>query len=168
MINWMYYPKTKRGDVLSEQVIQVFNHVQDIIDSETHSLHSNEVLAELSCGLEELGFSVEKGKRNDEKIHVPVLFGLNGQTQLAFDADAYHSQMKYVIEVEAGRAVVNYQFLKDFFEACSMFDTEYLCIAVRNVYRNKKDFEIVCSFFDMLYSTNRMILPLKGILIIGY
>lgn len=168
MINWMYYPKTRGGDALSSEVVKVFVEVQEKINSENHTLHSNQVLAELSEGFEKLGFVVEKGKRVDEKIHVPVLFGLNGQAQLAFDADAYHSQKKYVIEVEAGRAVVNYQFLKDFFEACSMHDTEYLCIAVRNVYRGKKDFEIVCNFFDMLYSTNRLVLPLKGILIIGY
>ena len=114
------------------------------------------------------GFSVEKSKRAEDKIHVPVLFGLNGQTQLAFDADAYHEDAKYVVEVEAGRAVVNYQFLKDFFEACAMYDAEYLCIAVRNTYRGKKDFETLCSFFDVLYSTNRLVLPLKGLLIIGY
>ena len=168
MINWMYYPKNKKCDSLSEKIIQVFSSVQNEIDSEHHSLHSNEVLASVSTGLESNGFCVEKSKRATERIHVPVLFGLNGQTQLAFDADAYHAEKKYVIEVEAGRAVVNYQFLKDFFEACAMYDAEHLCIAVRNTYRNKHDFDIVCSFFDMLYATNRLSLPLKGILIIGY
>lgn len=117
MINWMYYPKTRRYDPLSQQIVQTFQNVQSSIDSDTHSLHSNDVLAELRTGLESIGFSVEKSKRAENKIHVPVLFGINGQTQLAFDADAYHEEAKYVIEVEAGRAVVNYQFLKDFFEA---------------------------------------------------
>ncbi|MBQ4265551.1 MAG: hypothetical protein IJB85_08575 [Clostridia bacterium] len=168
MINWMYYPKTRRYDPLSQQIVQTFQNVQSSIDSDTHSLHSNDVLAELRTGLESIGFSVEKSKRAEDKIHVPVLFGINGQTQLAFDADAYHEEAKYVIEVEAGRAVVNYQFLKDFFEACAMYDAEYLCIAVRNIYRNNKDFETLCSFFDVLYSTNRLVLPLKGLLIIGY
>jgi hypothetical protein len=40
--------------------------------------------------------------------------------------------IRYVVEVEAGRGVVNYQFLKDFFEACTMVGVEKLCIAVRN------------------------------------
>ena len=35
---------------------------------------------------------------------------------------------------EAGRAVYNNQFLKDIFQACMMFEVEYLVIAVLNEY----------------------------------
>ena len=168
MINWMYYPKTKKADDLSVSVIRQFEAVKDNIDSEKYDHNSNTVLEAVRLGLESIGFTVERGKRADEKIHVPVLYGMNGQTQLAFDADAFHPDMKYVIEVEAGRAVVNYQFLKDFFEACTMSDAEYLCIAVRNNYKNRRDFEKVCSFFDVLFLSGRLGIPLKGILIVGY
>ena len=168
MINWMYYPKTKKVDSLSIGIVQQFEAVADNINSDNYDHSSNTVLEAVRQGLENLGFVVEKGKKAEEKIHVPVLYGMNGQTQLAFDADAYHLDGKYVIEVEAGRAVVNYQFLKDFFEACTMSDAEYLCIAVRNTYKNRKDFEKVCNFFDVLFLSNRLIIPLKGILIVGY
>ena len=67
------------------------------------------------------------------------------------------------MEIEAGRAVVNYQFLRDIFQACVMHDIEKLVIAVRN-----DDFETVINFLDTLYTSNRLNLPLKGILIIGY
>jgi len=70
--------------------------------------------------------------------------------------------------VEAGRAVVNNQFLKDFFEACMMQDVDYVVIAVRNDYRGNNDFEAVCAFFEALYASQRMILPLKGVTLIGY
>ena len=168
MINWMYYPKTRRADDISLQIVQQFEAVADYVDSEHHDYNSNMVLEAVRLGLENIGFVVEKGKKAEDKIHVPVLYGMNGQTQLAFDADAYHPDGKYVIEVEAGRAVVNYQFLKDFFEACTMSDAEYLCIAVRNTYKARKDFEKVCSFFDVLFLSNRLGIPLKGILIVGY
>jgi hypothetical protein len=72
------------------------------------------------------------------------------------------------LEVEAGRAVVNYQFLKDIFQACMMYGVEYLIIAVRNDYQKKDDFQKVCVFLETLYISNRLSLPLKGILIIGY
>lgn len=75
---------------------------------------------------------------------------------------------KVVIEIEAGRAVSNYQFLKDLFQACVMQDVDYLVIAVRNIYRTSKDFDKLITFLDALYVSNRLILPLKGILIIGY
>jgi len=74
----------------------------------------------------------------------------------------------YVIEVEAGRAVTNYQFLKDFFEASMMYNVDYLCIAVRNIYRKSKDFEQVVKFFDAMFSSKRIVVPLKGLLVIGY
>lgn len=115
-----------------------------------------------------LNYSVEKSKKESDKIKVPVLFGRNGRTELYFEADAYNSVLKTVIEVEAGRAVDNFQFLKDLFQASMMHDVEYLCIAVRNFYRKQKDFAKVTQFFDTLYASNRLSLPLKGILIIGY
>ncbi|AEW21273.1 hypothetical protein BFO_0629 [Tannerella forsythia 92A2] len=49
-----------------------------------------------------------------------------------------------------------------------MSDVDYLVIAVRNIYRKNQDFEKVISFFNTLYASGRLILPLKGILIIGY
>ena len=87
---------------------------------------------------------------------------------LSFDADAYQAENKVVLEVEAGRAVTNYQFLKDLFQACMMENVDYLCVAVRKTYGNSKDYKRVVSFFDALYASNKIILPLKGILIVGY
>ena len=49
-----------------------------------------------------------------------------------------------------------------------MHDLDYLIIVVRNDYRRNPDFENVTTFFDTLYASGRLQLPLKGILIIGY
>lgn len=138
------------------------------IDSASQTDPSNMVLAAVAPGLQSLGFRVEIGKRRDEKISVPVLFGLNGRTEKSFDADAHHVDEGFVVEVEAGRGVVNNQFLKDLFQACMMHDVYYLAIAVRNIYKASQDFEVVCRFFDTLYASQRLQLPLRGILVIGY
>ena len=61
-----------------------------------------------------------------------------------------------------------YQFLKDFFEACTMVGVEKLCIAVRNTYKASNDFEKVCRFFEAMYASGRLGVPLSGLLIIGY
>ncbi|HLM81280.1 MAG TPA: hypothetical protein VK302_11720 [Terriglobales bacterium] len=116
----------------------------------------------------EIGFEVEAGKSRDEKVCVPVLFGRDGAPEKSFDADAYHRTGGFVLEVEAGRGVVNNQFLKDLFQACMMHEVKYLAIAIRKVYRGDKNFETVCRFFDTLYASNRLTLPLEGILVIGY
>lgn len=49
-----------------------------------------------------------------------------------------------------------------------MHDVEYLVIAVRNIYRGNKDFDKMVAFFDTLYASNRLKLPLRGILTLGY
>lgn len=168
MINWLYFPKNQPCDDTSARVIKVFASMLGQIDSATHPLVNNDVLAIVRPGLEASGFRVEKSKRAEDVVFVPVLFGLNGKVEKAFEADAYHEAVKYVIEVEAGRAVMNHQFLKDFFEACMMQNVDYLCIAVRNIYQLSDDFQKVCTFFESLYASNRIIHPLKGILLIGY
>jgi hypothetical protein len=76
--------------------------------------------------------------------------------------------LKTVIEVEAGRAVTNYQFLKDLFQACMMHEVDFLVVAVRNTYSKNKDFQNVINFFNTLYASERLVLPLEGVLIIGY
>ena len=91
-----------------------------------------------------------------------------GNVKKKFEVDAYHEKKGIVIEVEAGRAVHNYQFLKDLFEACMMPDAKYLVIAVRNDYKGQNDFKIVNTFMETLQASDRLVIPLKGILIIGY
>jgi hypothetical protein len=99
---------------------------------------------------------------------MPVLFGLDGQPEKSFEVDAYHEDDLIVLEIEAGRAVTNYQFLKDFFEACIMYNVDYLVLAIRKIYRKSRDFKKVITFFDTFYTSGRMSTPLKGILVIGY
>ena len=111
---------------------------------------------------------MEKGAKIDDKIRMPVLFGRDGKLEKSFHVDAFQRKTGTVIEVEAGRAVTNYQFLKDLFEACMMHDAVYLVIAVRRIYSKQHDFETVITHFDTLFASGRLKLPLKGILIIGY
>ena len=117
MINWLHFPKNKPLDEVSAQIVEAFEAVDANIDSYTHQLKSDEVLTAVRPGLETLGFDVEKSKKSDDLVAVPVLYGVNGKIEKAFEADGYLSAAGYVIEDEAGRAVVNYQFLKDNFEA---------------------------------------------------
>ncbi len=149
-------------------IINAFLGVEDKISSQTHELVSDEVLALVRPYLEKSGFQVEQSKTKEGKINVPVLFKTNNEIDKSFYADAISRDGKIVIEVEAGRATENHQFLKDIFEASMMFDVEYLVLAVRNTYRSHKDFERIFVFLETMYISNRIKLPLKGILLIGY
>ena len=168
MINWQYFPKSDKIPEHLVEVVDIFEEKQYEINSEKHQYTSDEVLSFLTLGLEKINYQVEKSKKRDDKIHVPVLFGKNGSLDKYFEADGLNKITKTVIEVEAGRGVTNHQFLKDLFQASVMHNIDYLVISVRNIYRASRDFEKVISFIDTLYASNRLSLPLNGILIIGY
>ena len=167
-IRHQFFPVNKKTPEHLVSVIKVFNEYEDKINSHKHKLDSNTVLEILRKNLEGVGFRIETGKKKNEKIKIPVLFGENGRIIKSFDVDGYHEEFKTVLEGEAGRGVTNNQFLKDFFEACIMVNVDYCIIAVRDTYLKQKDFEKVKDFFDSMYASGRMNIPLKGLLIIGY
>lgn len=168
MLNWSYFPRSDKATPLALAVVQAFCAVEASIDSAVLDQHSNDVLAVVKPHLEAVGFRVEVGKGAEERIRVPVLFGRNGQLEKSFDADAYHETGGFVVEVESGRGVTNNQFLKDLFQACMMRDVFYLAVAVRNEYKGSTDFDKVERFFSTLYASQRLQLPLHGVLVIGY
>ena len=150
MINFQFYPKNKQITHDLKSVVDVFKANVTKFESPKFTLESNEVLNHVANDLKNIGYRVETSKKSSDKILVPVLYGLNGQMEQRFDADAYNEEKGIVVEVEAGRAVTNYQFLKDLFEACVMSDVNYLVIAVRNEYRYSLDFKKVITFFNTL------------------
>lgn len=107
MINWQYFPKSDKIPNHLIQVVNVFEQQKEQIDSENHQFSSDEVLSFLRNGLEEINFEVEKSKKQADKIHIPVLFGKNGNLEKYFEADGLNKEKNTVIEVEAGRGVSN-------------------------------------------------------------
>ena len=148
--------------------MRVFESNHPAITSDTHNLSSDGVLGIVAGELRHLGFLVESGKTKDGKIPVPVLYGENGKIEKSFSADCYHEVHKYMLEVEAGRGVVNHQFPKDLFQACASDNVDKLAIAVRNKYKGSDDFAKVCIFIETLFVSRRLVLPLEEILIVGY
>lgn len=173
MINFQFFPRSRGLDSRMSKIVEAFKLVDA---SSSVQMRSNDMLALVRPHLEEIGFKVERGKHKNEKIDVPVLFGENNEVDKSFWADALSEDGSIVLEVEAGRAVRNNQFLKDIFQASMMFEVEYLVLAVLNEYHfnNKggsgtsKDYSEVKTFLETMYVSNRLRLPLKGILLIGY
>jgi hypothetical protein len=175
MINWQYFPKSDKITDKLLETIEVFKKFEKKIDSaaihKSKKLDSKTILSILKDGLTDIGYKVEVGKSGDDKIAVPVLYGLNGIPAEQFFADGYHRDEEIVLEIESAAAVANNRFLKDLFEACLMDNVKYCIIAVRNVNKttnNQKDFEAVMRFIDTIYESQKLKLPLTGILIIGY
>ena len=173
MIDWSFFPRTDPLPKFLEKTINVFNNNHKKIDSSKNDnnelrLKSDQVLRLLQKDFLEIGYAVEKGKKKEQKIRVPVIFGKQGKVNQAFEVDGWNKDTKVVMEIEAGRAYSNHQFLKDIFEASVMVDVQYLVLAVRKVYNKQKDYQIISDWLDTLYITNRIKFDLKGILLIGY
>lgn len=167
-MQWQFYPRTSPTPHFLLETLKVFEEAHPDISSERHDMKSDGVLSVVRPGLEKLNYQVETSKKAEGKIKVPVLFGSEGKVDKAFEADAWNKGSKTVIEVEAGRAYVNNQFLKDIFQASVMDDVEYLVVAVRIKYKKNKDFELISKWLEIIYLTNRIKLDLKGILLVGY
>ena len=168
MLRYQLFPRSVGITEQIQRVINCFELVYDEIQSPENELNSDEVLQILRPHLENIEFTVEKGKARGQKIHVPVLFGVNNSVDQSFEADGLSNDGRIVLEVEAGRAVANFAFLKDIFQACMMHGVEFLILAVRNNYKNTDDFQKVYTFLETLYISGRLVLPLKGITLIGY
>ena len=175
MINYQFFPRSLGIIPHLGKIIDCFKTVDSSKNVQEH-LKSNDMLSLLRPHLEKIGFNVETGKGIVDKIIVPVLFGENGVVDKSFAADAWSQDHTIVIEVEAGRAVFNNQYLKDIFQACMMYEVEYLVLAVLNEYHFKVkgterisyDYNFVKTSLETLYINSRLQLPLKGILLIGY
>lgn len=168
LLRYQLFPRSVGITDQIQQVIECFERSYEQIKSPENQLKSNEVLDILRPHLEDIQFTVETGKARGQKIPVPVLFGLNNTVDQSFNADGISNDGKIVLEVEAGRAYANFAFLKDVFQASMMYGVEFLILAVRNDYRGNNDFEKVYTFLETLYISNRLVLPLKGIILIGY
>ena len=164
---FQFFPRSQGLDDKMKKVLECFESVNAQIGSQTNDLKSNDVLRLLREPLENLNYTVEKGRKKGN-IKVPVLFGKDNKVDRVFYADAVSDDGSVVLEIEAGRATENNAFLKDIFQACMMHSVDYLVLAVRERYRTHNDFDVIYSFLETLYISNRLKLPLKGILLIGY
>lgn len=168
LLQYQLFPRSFGITDEIKAVIACFQEHYEAIKSPEHNLNSDSVLKIIAADLKGLGFKVEESKARVDKIQIPVLFKRNNSIGKSFDADAVSADGKIVLEVEAGRAYANNQFLKDLFQACMMPSVDYLMLAVRNDYRGVEDFEKIYEFLETLYINGRLQLPLKGIVLIGY
>jgi len=167
-IRWCVFPKSMKATSGMLAIVLSFEQRESNLSSLDNDLSSDQVLSLVADDLAAQGFQVERSKSASDKVKIPVLYGEWNRVEKAFEADAFLSSEGLVVEIEAGRGVVNHQFLKDLFEACMMQEARHLAICIRQAYRGAKDYETVVKFFETLYASDRLRLPLASILILGY
>ena len=178
-IRYMTFPRTTVPDLFVTDIVRCFRENEAAISSVNRTvderLESDKVLAIIRSALCNIGFQVERGKKQGEKIERPVIFGENGKAELKYEIDAYHSDWCCGLEVEAGRALMGNAVYRDLIQALVMVGVDTLCLAVSNEYKYKtkervtvsKDYELTCKIAEALFGHSRISLPYK-LIVIGY
>ncbi|MGI8614121.1 MAG: hypothetical protein ACR2KL_09320 [Nocardioidaceae bacterium] len=172
---WSYFPRNAKAPSWVHPFVAVVADAEAVVSTAKGSgLKSDDVLAALAPGLADLGFSVESGKKQAQKISRPVLFGENGVPQVSYDIDAFHDGLGIAVEVEAGRGAANNADYRDIVRTALILDASYLVLLLPVDYwagsnnQSVKAYSRTRSQLDALYASDRLKLPFAGVLLVGY
>lgn len=173
-----YYPKNVAAPAWVEPLTATFRQVRKNIDTVKlpKGLSSDHVLQALRPGLETMGFEVESGKHQDEKVLRPVLFGDDGEPRVMYEIDAFHDGYGIALEVEAGRGAANNADYRDIVRTSLILNSRFLSLALPTAYKFKNNgkvmtiraYEHTRDRLDAIYASQRLRLPFEGVLLIGY
>jgi hypothetical protein len=167
---WKSYPVNLPPPPWAEGVLDTFRDVRTSIDSvKNHGVSSNGALSALRPGLKTQGFQVEDGP---DRISRPVLFKENGAVGIEYRVDGFHPQHGAILEVEAGRGAANNADYRDLVRTSLMVDSKFLVLAMMIEYRSggktTRSYRNTRNRLDAIFASDRLKLPLDGILLIGY
>jgi|SRR5450830_106718 len=170
---WKFYPSALEPPAWVSPVVASFAAARPQIDSRLNvGVTSDDALAALRPELVRQGFDIEDGKTKAKKIRRPVLFGEVGRPMVSYEVDGFHPQYEIVLEVEAGRGAANNADYRDLIRASLMVDARYLVLAMMLHYgagrTGVKSYDQSRDRIDAIYASERLKLPLDGILLVGY
>jgi hypothetical protein len=170
---WQFYPARSPAPGWVDSVTTAFSGAQTQIDSRVKSgVSSNMALAALRPALVAAGFEIEAGKTAAGKIRRPVLFGERGHPRVAYEVDGFHPDLRIVLEIEAGRGAAGNADYRDLIRTSLIVDADYLIPGMMLEYRSGKttlrSYERTQDQIDAIYASERLRLPFKGILLVGY
>jgi hypothetical protein len=173
--HWSYFPRNVRAPEWVVPLADVVASAQAVISTVAGGrLESNDVLVALAPGLSCLGYTVEKGKRAEDKISRPVLFGEGGAAQVTMEVDAFHEALGIAVEVEAGRAWNGNAVYRDVVRASLLLDARHLVLMVPAAYsppsaaRPIPAYANTVALLDAIFASGRLGLPFDGVLVLGY
>lgn len=174
-ITYYSYPLTQRPPPIADDVAEAFRAHEEVIStrelSQDDSLSSDDVLETVRPDLEVIGFDVEDGKRDVDKVTLPATFGEAGRHDHEFDVDGFHEREGCVLEVEAGRAWDSNHVHRNLIRSMTLPGVELLVMAVPHEYKHSNGtspaFDKARDIADALYRTDRVGLPF-GLVLLGY
>lgn len=172
--NYIFFPRSIEPHKWVGDLAGAFRRHRDQLDT-LGGMHneSNQVLAIVKPELQGLGYQVET---TGGQIPRPVLFGEGGKMEKEYRIDAFDQGNKVVLEVEAGRGAKGNAIYRDIIHMSLIVDADYAAIAVPIQYRFNVSGKVIkepayskgYDLLDAIFSSGRLKLPFKGVLLIGY
>ena len=139
-------------------------------------LKSDVVLERIRPSLESLGYTVESGKRREQKIFRPVLFGDDGKPSVSYEIDAFHNELGIAVEVEAGRGSNGNADYRDIVRTALILDARFFALLMPITYHfvgsgkahRVSGYSNTRGQLDAIYASQRLQLPFEGVLLLGY
>jgi hypothetical protein len=177
---WTYFPRNAKPAPWVRSVVDVVAAAEPQICTvhESTGLKSDDVLAVLRPGLEKLKFKVETGKKREQKIARPVLYGDNGVPAVSYEIDGFQDEWGAALEVEAGQGRANNNDYRDIVRTSLILDARYLILLMPITYRaggktspqiyKTQAYNETRGQLDAIYASTRLKLPFEGLLLVGY
>lgn len=179
---WTYFPRNVRPAQWVLDLTASIAEARPLIDSgplpaeEAARLTSDMVLAHLRAGMESLGYQVESGKSQAQKIQRPVLFGENGRPEVMYEIDAFHDTLGIAVEVEAGRGAKGNADYRDIVRTSLLLDANFFVLLMPTTYRYRSGGKEMAApayaktrdQLSAIYASQRLRLPFEGVLLVGY
>jgi hypothetical protein len=176
--SWQYFPRNAKPPQWVWDFIANVRAAEERISTVERktALGGDRVLQLLSTGLRELGFEVESSKKASDRIRRPVLFGGNGRPEVSYEIDAFHDGSGIAVEVEAARGARGNATYRDLVRTSLIVDAQYLALLLPTVYRygssgrevSVRAYNECLDLLSALYASQRLQLPFRGVLLVGY
>jgi hypothetical protein len=176
--SWTYFARNARAPDWARDFVEVVRKAEADVDTrplpaeEAERLTSDRVLACIRPGLQSLGYTVESGKKSDQKIKRPVLFGEGGTASVNYEIDAFHDVLGVAVEVEAGRGAFSNADYRDIIRVSLLLDARFMVLMQPLTYRTSKTTKSAYAgtrdLLDAIYASQRLRLPFDGLLLVGY
>lgn len=179
---WSYFPRNARPEEWAVDLCAaVTQHRESLSTIElptetTVKRTSDGVLEVLRPSMETLGYTVETGKSREQRIERPVLFGDNGRPEVTYEIDGFHDELGIAIEVEAGRGAMSNAAYRDIVRTSLLLDAEYFVLMMPITYRYQSAGRTLATDayaktrdqLSAIYASQRLRLPFKAVLLVGY
>ncbi|UFU15249.1 hypothetical protein LQK89_06035 [Curtobacterium sp. C1] len=180
--SWSYFPRNARPEPWAEALCAAVGAQRTALDTlqplPTGATRpsSDGVLEVLRPSMERLGYLVEAGKTRSQRIERPVLFGENGRAEVTYEIDAFHDGLGIAVEVEAGRGAMSNAAYRDIIRTSLLLDADYFVLMMPISYRYQSAgrtsttdaYAKTREQLSAIYASQRLRLPFRAVLLIGY